>query len=206
MHSSILKRKIPHKVPYTHHSIHPLLPYVFGSTCFTHALGSGIDKLFRYHNCVFLEYPKSHKVSPLKQFHFLGWHNLYETWNLVPPPLGKLVVGCRWVCTVKVGLDNNVDQLKAFVSLQKAIPRSSGWITVIIFLYLPKWLLCNHSCPLLSFAIGCSINWAWKMSFYMEICLKKCTWSNLLAFLLKGCPLVLYVYIYLQAITQSMVQ
>ena len=35
------------------------------------------------------------------------------TWELVPLPLGKTTVGCRWVCTVKVGSNGEVDQLKA---------------------------------------------------------------------------------------------
>ena len=35
------------------------------------------------------------------------------TWELVVLPLGKSPVGCRWVYTVKVGLDGQVDRLKA---------------------------------------------------------------------------------------------
>ena len=35
------------------------------------------------------------------------------TWELVALPLGKSPVGCRWVYTVKVGLDGQVDWLKA---------------------------------------------------------------------------------------------
>ncbi|RVX16137.1 Retrovirus-related Pol polyprotein from transposon RE1 [Vitis vinifera] len=35
------------------------------------------------------------------------------TWDLVSLPLGKSTVGCRWVYTVKVGLDGQVDHLKA---------------------------------------------------------------------------------------------
>ena len=34
-------------------------------------------------------------------------------WELVALPPGKSPVGCRWVNTVKVGLDGQVDQLKA---------------------------------------------------------------------------------------------
>ena len=36
-----------------------------------------------------------------------------QTWELVPPPLGKSIVGCRWVFNVKVGPDGQVDRLKA---------------------------------------------------------------------------------------------
>ena len=35
------------------------------------------------------------------------------TWDLVPLPPGKSTVGCRWIYTVKVGPDGNVDRLKA---------------------------------------------------------------------------------------------
>ena len=35
------------------------------------------------------------------------------TWDLVSLPLGKSTVGCRWVYTVKVGPDGQVDHLKA---------------------------------------------------------------------------------------------
>ena len=35
------------------------------------------------------------------------------TWDLVPLPPGKSTVGCRWVYTVKVNLDGNIDRLKA---------------------------------------------------------------------------------------------
>ena len=35
------------------------------------------------------------------------------TWELVPLPLGKTTVGCRWVYTVKVGPNGQVDRLKA---------------------------------------------------------------------------------------------
>ncbi|PNX77125.1 retrovirus-related Pol polyprotein from transposon TNT 1-94 [Trifolium pratense] len=36
-----------------------------------------------------------------------------STWTLVPHPTGKSTVGCRWVFTVKVGPDGQVDRLKA---------------------------------------------------------------------------------------------
>ena len=36
-----------------------------------------------------------------------------DTWDLVALPLGKSPVGCRWVYTLKVGLDGQIDRLKA---------------------------------------------------------------------------------------------
>ena len=34
------------------------------------------------------------------------------TWELVPLPPGKTIVGCRWFYTVKVGPNGKVDRLK----------------------------------------------------------------------------------------------
>ena len=36
-----------------------------------------------------------------------------DTWELVALPPGKSLVGCRWVYTVKVRLDGQIDRLKA---------------------------------------------------------------------------------------------
>ena len=36
-----------------------------------------------------------------------------STWELVPLPPGKSTVGCRWIYTVKVGPDGQIDRLKA---------------------------------------------------------------------------------------------
>ena len=36
-----------------------------------------------------------------------------STWDLVPLPGDKSFVGCRWVYTIKIGLDGGVDRLKA---------------------------------------------------------------------------------------------
>ena len=36
-----------------------------------------------------------------------------NAWDLVVLPSGKSTVGCRWVYTVKVGPDGQVDRLKA---------------------------------------------------------------------------------------------
>lgn len=35
------------------------------------------------------------------------------TWDLVPFPPGKSMVGCRWVYTIKVSSDGAIDRLKA---------------------------------------------------------------------------------------------
>src|ERR1051325_11647790 len=35
------------------------------------------------------------------------------TWELVPLPIGKSLVGCRWLYTVKVGPNGMIDRFKA---------------------------------------------------------------------------------------------
>ena len=46
-------------------------------------------------------------VDEMTALHSIG------TWDLVVLPFGKFPVGCRWVYTVKVGPDGQVDRLKA---------------------------------------------------------------------------------------------
>ena len=36
-----------------------------------------------------------------------------STWELVPLPLGKSVVGCRWVYKIKTNSNGSIDQFKA---------------------------------------------------------------------------------------------
>ena len=52
-----------------------------------------------------------------------GWHQAMPdemnalqnngTWELVPLPSRKSVVGCRWIFAIKVGHDGTIDRLKA---------------------------------------------------------------------------------------------
>ena len=35
------------------------------------------------------------------------------TWELIPLPYRKFVVGCRWIFVIKVGPDGTIDHLKA---------------------------------------------------------------------------------------------
>ena len=48
-------------------------------------------------------------VEEMADLHFTG------TWDLVPLLVDKSFVGCRWVYTVKIGLDGGVDRFKAFL-------------------------------------------------------------------------------------------
>lgn len=63
--------------------------------------------------------PKNIQEAPS---HLTKWQALIDnvialeaihTWTIIPQPLGKSIVGCRWVFIVKVGLDGQVDRLKA---------------------------------------------------------------------------------------------
>ena len=46
-------------------------------------------------------------VDEMATLHSIG------TWDLVVLPSGKSPVGCRWVYTINIGLDDQVDHLKA---------------------------------------------------------------------------------------------
>jgi hypothetical protein len=36
-----------------------------------------------------------------------------KTWHLVPPPKGKIVIGCKWVYKIKKKADGSIDRYKA---------------------------------------------------------------------------------------------
>ena len=67
--------------------------------------------------------PVSFPNSTSEALSHLGWRQTMVdemaalhsngTWDLVSLPSGKSIVGCRWVYTVKVGTDSQVDRLKA---------------------------------------------------------------------------------------------
>jgi len=62
MLSSVLNNKIPHSILFPHEPLHLLPLKVFGSGCFVHNFGLGIDKLStQSHKCVFLGFTRSQK-------------------------------------------------------------------------------------------------------------------------------------------------
>ncbi|RVW77007.1 putative mitochondrial protein [Vitis vinifera] len=73
-------------------------------------------------------------VDEMAALHYNG------TWDLVSLPPGKSTVGCRWVYTVKVGPDGQVDRLKA-AWLLKVILRFMVVTMVTPSLLLPRLLL-----------------------------------------------------------------
>ena len=79
------------------------------------------------------------------------------TWELVPLPFGKSVVGCRWVFAIKVGPDGTIDRLKARL-VAKGYTQIFGWIMEILFPLWQRWLLFVYLSPWLLFNNGLFIN------------------------------------------------
>lgn len=118
------------------------------------------------------------------------------TWELVPIPFGKSVVGCRWIFNVKVNPDEQVDQLKARL-VAKGCTQVYGQDYSDIFSPVAKMAYVHGICSSLSgygcyetmslFQLdiknSCSCMVTWKMRF---------TWSNLLGLLLRGSVVALY--------------
>ena len=101
------------------------------------------------------------------------------TWDLVVLPVGKFPVGCRWVYTVKVGPDGQVDRLKdilRFMVLIMVTP-SPPLPRLLLSVCFSPWLLCVP---------GRFFSWILKMSSFMVISPRKFIWSNHLVLLLRG--------------------
>ena len=106
------------------------------------------------------------------------------TWDLIVLPFGKVLVGCRWVYTVKVGPDDQVDRLKACL-VDKGYAQVYGSNYGDIFSPVAKIAFVRL---LLSMAAMCS--WPLyqldiKMSSFLVILPRKFIWSNHLVLLLK---------------------
>jgi hypothetical protein len=56
------------------------------------------------------------------------------TWELVPLPPNKKIVGCKWVYTVKFHLDGSVERLKARLVAKGYTHRHMVLITMTLFL------------------------------------------------------------------------
>ena len=107
------------------------------------------------------------------------------TWDLVSLPPSKFTVGCRWVYTVKVGPDGQVDRLKAHL-VAKGYTQIYGCdygdtfspvAKIALFAYFSPWQLC---------VIGLFISWILRMLSFMVNFSRKCIWSNHLVLLLRG--------------------
>ena len=105
-------------------------------------------------------------------------------WELVPLPLGKKTVGCRWVYAIKVGPNSELITLR-LDRWQKDTHRYMVLIMVIPFLQRPNSPQSIYSLLWLPFAIGLFINWIIKMLSYM-VTQKGYTWSKPLGLMLRG--------------------
>ncbi|CAL2255213.1 unnamed protein product [Prunus armeniaca] len=86
--------------------------------------------------------------------------NNNKTWDLVPLPQGKKVVGCRWVFTLKHKADGSIDRYKARL-VAKGYTQTYGVDYLEIFAPVAKLntmhvllsLAANHDWPLLQFDV-----------------------------------------------------
>ncbi|CAL8152275.1 unnamed protein product [Prunus armeniaca] len=86
--------------------------------------------------------------------------NKNKTWDLVPLPQGKKVVGCRWVFTLKHKADGSIDRYKARL-VAKGYTQTYGVDYLEIFAPVAKLntmhvllsLAANHDWPLLQFDV-----------------------------------------------------
>ena len=77
MSSLVLNNKLPHSILFPHEPLHLLPLKVFGSSCFVHNFGPGLDKLsLRSHKCVLLGFTRSQKgykcFSPSLNCYFIS--------------------------------------------------------------------------------------------------------------------------------------
>ena len=91
------------------------------------------------------------------------------TWDLVPLPPGKSFIGCCWVYTVKVGLDGQVNCLKAHLVAKGYVLRnmvrtimipSLQWPRLLMFTCFSLWLIC---------ALDLCNSWISRISSFMVI-------------------------------------
>ena len=84
----------------------------------------------------------------------LGWHQAMldeisvlqnsGTWELVPLPFGKSVVGCKWVFAIKVGPKGTIDRLEARL-VAKGYTHIFGLDYGDTFSQWQRWLLFAYS-------------------------------------------------------------
>jgi len=108
-----------------------------------------------------------------------------DTWEFVPLPSRKKIVGCRWIYVVKVGHSGEVDCLKTRL-VGKGYIQLIDLTTIILYLSWPKSPHVGFFLQWLLFAIGFFTSLTLKILSSMVILRRKFTWSNLLELLPRG--------------------
>ena len=107
------------------------------------------------------------------------------TWELVALPPGKSPIGCRWVYTMKVGPDCQLDWLKARL-VAKGYTHQYGSNYYDTLSPVAEIVSIRLILSMLLYTHGPFFSWISRMSFFVVISPRKYIWSNHLVLLLKG--------------------
>ena len=107
------------------------------------------------------------------------------TWDLVRLPIGKKVLDCRWVFTVKVNPDGSIAQLKALLAA-KGYAQTYGMDYFDTFSPVAKMAYVRLFISLAAIIIRISTSLILRMFFFMATFRRRCIWSNLQSLLLRG--------------------
>jgi len=94
-----------------------------------------------------------------------------ETWELIIFPSRKKVIGCKWVCTVKLNTDGSLARLKAIL-VTKSYSQVMDRIMWILSLRSQS---CRADHGIISSNLPLAISWTLRMLFSMILLMRKIT-------------------------------